>query len=112
MNYGGIVGEFAKKATKIINCYSTGQVVKEDGASGNIYDAFGSAASGIVVTSCYALSNGGSDFAGGDKSGIGAECGNKTEAELKNQATYSGWDFTSVWKMGASGYPELRSIDF
>lgn len=112
VNYGGIVGEFAKKATKIINCYSTGQVVKEDGASGNIYDAFGSAASGIVVTSCYALSNGGSDFAGGDKSGIGAECGNKTEAELKNQATYSGWDFTSVWKMGASGYPELRSIDF
>jgi len=30
-----------------------------------------------------------------------------TQAELLNQSTFEGWDFTNVWKMGANG-PELR----
>lgn len=30
-----------------------------------------------------------------------------TEAELKDQSTFEGWDFTNIWKMGDSG-PELR----
>jgi hypothetical protein len=30
------------------------------------------------------------------------------DAALKKQATYSGWNFVNVWKMGASGYPDLR----
>ncbi len=38
----------------------------------------------------------------------------KTTAELQQQSTFStaGWDFTSVWKMGASGFPQLATIDF
>jgi hypothetical protein len=30
-----------------------------------------------------------------------------TQDALKNQATFVGWDFETVWQMGANG-PELR----
>ena len=30
-----------------------------------------------------------------------------TSAQLKQQSTFEGWDFTNIWKMGANG-PELR----
>ena len=105
VNYGGIVGEFADKATKVENCYSVGQVIKADSASGTINDAFGSVAKSAVITSCYALKNGGKDFAGGTTTKMGPECGYKTEDELKTQSTFSGWDFTQVWKMGSGSYP-------
>ena len=32
----------------------------------------------------------------------------KTDAELKIQATFEGWDFTNVWEMPADSYPVLR----
>jgi len=105
-NYGGIVGEFADKATKVVNCYSVGKVTKADSASGEINDAFGKGASKPVISSCYALSNGGDSFAGGTTTGVGPECGYKTASELQNQNTFSGWDFTTIWVM--NGYPTLR----
>lgn len=107
VNYGGIVGEFADKATVIANCYSTGKVTKADSASGNINDAFGSVAKSCTITSCYALQNGGDAFAGGTTTKMGEECGHRTEAELKTQDTFSGWDFSTVWEM--NGYPSLRN---
>lgn len=107
VNYGGIVGEFADKKTKIVNCYSTGKVTATEAASGNIYDAFGKLAASAVVTSCYALSNGGKKFMGGTTTGVDALSGTKTEAELKTQDTFSGWDFSSVWEM--KGYPQLKA---
>lgn len=111
VNYGGIVGEFADKATVVENCYSVGRLVKTDSASGNLNDAFGSVAKSAVITSCYALQNGGSAFAGGTTTKMGAECSYKSDAELKTQATFTGWDFTSVWKMGSGtyAYPQLRA---
>ena len=104
-NFGGIVGEFADKATVISNCYSVGKVTKTDSGSGNINNAFGSVAKSCVITSCYALDNGGEGFAGGTTTKMGAECGHKSESEMKTQSTFIGWDFNNVWEM--NGYPTL-----
>lgn len=107
VNYGGIVGEFADKATKIVNCYSVGKVQKTDSASGNINDAFGSCAKSAVITACYALANGGAKFISGTTTNVDAESGYRTESQLKDQSTFTGWDFSKVWKM--NGYPQLIS---
>lgn len=109
-NYGGIVGEFADKATKIINCYSVGSLTCTDSASGNLNDAFGSVAKSAVITSCYALANGGNGFAGGTATNMDALSGYRSEAELKTRTTFSGWDFDGVWMMGTGDYlyPVLR----
>ncbi|HPA94130.1 MAG TPA: hypothetical protein PLI39_09465, partial [Petrotogaceae bacterium] len=35
----------------------------------------------------------------------------KTTAEMKNQNTYTGWDFTNIWAIDSSknnGYPYLK----
>lgn len=108
VNYGGIVGEFADKATKIVNCYSAGKVIAAESASGNMFDAFGKCAKSVTITSCYALSGGGNGFAGGTTTNVGAECRIVSEAELKSQEVLTGWDFSSVWKYG-NGYsfPQL-----
>lgn len=110
-NFGGIVGEFASKATVVSNCYSVGTVTLTDSSSGNLNDAFGSVSSSAVIKSCYALSGGGHAFAGGSTSKMGAECGYKSEAELKTQSTFDGWDFSGIWEIGGSyPYPHLRSV--
>lgn len=105
VNYGGIVGEFADKATTISNCYVAGKVTRTDSASGNINDAFGSVAKSCVIKSCYALQNGGGAFASGTTTNMGEECGYRSEMELKDQNTFIGWDFSTIWVM--NGYPSL-----
>ncbi|MGN1232149.1 MAG: BACON domain-containing protein [Candidatus Cryptobacteroides sp.] len=109
VNYGGIVGEFADKKTKIINCYSAATVTVADGASGNINAGLGKCAASVTVASCYALSGGCSAFAGGTTTKVGSECRIVTENELKSATTLSGWDFSSIWMFGADGYafPQL-----
>lgn len=108
VNYGGIVGEFADKATTIQNCYSVGKIVRSDSASGIFGDAFGKCAKSAAIKSCYALKNGGDVFVGGTTTNVGAECGYKTDSELKTESTFQGWDFTNVWTL--DGYPVLRSV--
>ncbi|AHF08559.1 hypothetical protein [Desulfitobacterium metallireducens] len=39
----------------------------------------------------------------------------KTTAEMKTQATFSGWDFSTIWNIDSSsnsGYPFLRGFTF
>ncbi|GHV01071.1 hypothetical protein FACS1894159_08240 [Bacteroidia bacterium] len=35
---------------------------------------------------------------------------NLPAATMQLEATYANWDFTSVWEMGASGYPKLQGL--
>lgn len=101
-NYGGIVGEMANQAVVITNCYTVGKITV-DGGSGNLFSAFGKASDTAVITNCYALDN--SDaFAGGGTSGITGG-GLLSEAQMKNPASYSGWDFVTVWQAGGGSYP-------
>ncbi len=116
-NAGGLVGEIVGgKAAPIENCYSVGQLVRMNvNASSNINDAFGSFASGptVVITSVYALSNGGTAFAGPNAPAM-TTSGTRTVAELQGAVTattFVGWNFTDTWLRNTTGdylYPTLR----
>lgn len=101
-NYGGIVGEMANQAVVITNCYTVGKITV-DGGSGNLFSAFGKASDTAVITNCYALDNADA-FAGGGTSGITGG-GLLSEAQMKNPASYAGWDFATVWQAGSGSYP-------
>ena len=93
----------ADQAVAITNCYTVGKITV-DGGSGNLFSAFGKASGTAVITGCYALDNGDA-FAGGSTSGITGG-GLLSEAQMKNPASYSGWDFVTVWQAG----PTPRSV--
>lgn len=101
-NYGGIVGEMAEQAVVITNCYTVGKITVDEG-SGNLFAGFGKASGTAAITNCYALDNGDA-FAGGTTSGITGG-GLLSEAQMKNPASYSGWDFVTVWQAGGGSYP-------
>ncbi len=94
---GGLVG--SQDGGSISNCYSTGSVSGGGESGGLVGDQiFG------TKNSCYydRETSGQSDT----KKGVP-----KTTAEMKQQATFSGWDFENVWKIveGAS-YPYLSGF--
>lgn len=105
VNYvGGISGD---NSGTIENCYATG-IVTASSHSGGVSGYNGSGAS---TTFCYYLRDSGiNETLGGiDGADIPDQAEGKTTAELKNQATFSGWDFASVWDIQAGlTYPYFR----
>ncbi len=109
---GGLVGMIGTQLT-VVNSYSTGTPSYIAEPSGPLY--IGGMAGKLpdagvqpVFTSCYYDS----DTSAQSDSGKGTP---KTTAEMKSQATYSGWDFEDVWGINPSengGYPFLRWQDF
>ncbi|MFZ4548311.1 MAG: beta strand repeat-containing protein [Bacteroidales bacterium] len=130
---GGFVGQFL--ATTISNCYATGNVT-----SGNAGGFTGGNQTNAPYVNCYAKgvvtgSNSGG-WAGYTDNGFGSatDCYwdtqttgksnavgsgtwssnlpiGKTTVQMNTQATFSGWDFTSVWSISGSvnnGYPYLQ----
>jgi hypothetical protein len=96
---GGIVGKNRTKST-ISNSYSVAKVTegKFDINGGLVGENYGA-----VNNSYYNKETSGQNDEG---KGEG-----KTTAEMKQKATFKGWDFDSVWKMDADangGYPYLR----
>ncbi len=86
-NIGGLVGYLYHGDVE--GCYARGSVNGGDGCG-----LVGSSYSGSIRYSYYNSIN------TGNKIGFG-----ETSTNLKRQATYYGWDFAHVWKMGADGYP-------
>jgi hypothetical protein len=119
LNVGGISGSiYYGDSSNVENCValnpsvtgtdsSSGAVFKVcriagDGTSGTIIRTNNHAYSGMTVTP------GGGTYTpdkGTDKVD-GADCGEKPGVEFYRDTL--GWDFTTVWKMGADGYPILR----
>ncbi len=113
---GGLVG-FHNAPSKITDSYAWGPT------TGPYVGSFASAGGG-AVSRCYGkgLVTGGGDGFGSTYGSVtdsywditttgkatSSTATGKTDAEMKTQATFVGWDFTNVWQMGASGYPELR----
>ncbi|NOQ26978.1 MAG: hypothetical protein GQ564_16580 [Bacteroidales bacterium] len=90
-NTGGFAGKSSSGSIHYIkNCYSVGE-------SGNN----GFTDSEINLFSCYWEQN---------SSGSQSSTLIRTQAQMKTQSTYTGWDFNNIWEMGNSGYPELRGI--
>jgi len=96
-NYcGGFVG--CNHTSKITNCYSIGAVSANKYFSGFV----GYIYSSTIISSYYD-----SETSGYSDTGKGTP---KTTAEMKQQETFAGWDFDTVWAMDSSindGYPYL-----
>ena len=95
-NVGGIAG--SSDGDLIENSYNAGKISKGDTAAllaGNAYKTSG----------CYFL-----DAADGKTDEKGTAL---TDEQMKDKASYEGWDFDSVWEIAADkngGYPTLRGM--
>ncbi len=125
---GGLIGTHRGTAT---DCYATGNITA--GQSYNGAGGFaGSCYSGSIIR-CYAA---GTITGSGTKNGLAGAISagtytdsyydktllpnsgpgtGKTTAEMKTQATFTNWDFTTIWNIDASynnGYPILRAFTY
>ncbi len=115
-NTGGIAGV---NYGEISNCYNTGRVSAYNPLSspdsyaggivgfnsGNEYLGYG------IIENCYYLDNISKGCGYGSTDGTFR----RTEEELRQQKTFSGFVFGSVWTMGGDKiypYPELRAVEF
>jgi len=95
---GGLLGKNNDFA-KVSLCFSYGSVLGNSEVGGLIGKNTNKK-SGIVIDSCWDVdASGQSESAGGEP---------KTTAQMKQQATYVGWDFTSTWSIDEGiSYPYL-----
>jgi len=95
---GGLIGEFARDAT-VTNCYSTGSVSGDSRLGGLIgYHWLGES---TVTDSFWDTQTSGQAASAG---GTG-----KTTAQMKQEATFTNWDFSTIWEIVEdTSYPTLR----
>lgn len=102
----GIEGAANNSNTTIENCYNIGQTQNKSGKGGyGITFGGGSDKAKSTIRSCYCLSGTAQSIGKNVKEGgIMAD-----ESAMKQQATYAGWDFDTVWTMSSeTGYPKLQ----
>ena len=119
-NAGGLIGVCKSSVT---NCYVTGSVNGSSGNAGgligyneatitNCYSA--AAVSGAIPGGLVSVNSGGiynDCFWDTETSGQATSAGGtgKTTAEMKQQATFTNWDFTDIWEITKGiTYPFLR----
>jgi len=95
---GGLCGQ---NCGSITNCYSTATVTgsynSTGGLCGNSYYGYG------TITGCYFLDTAGPDNGLGDP---------LTDAQMRQQSSFIGWDFVVTWEMpDGGGYPVLSWRD-
>jgi hypothetical protein len=124
---GGLIGVIPSSSSKVTvtNCYASGAISRTfastnpstpltGGLVGNtfngVFAAVGGSSSNYWDKQATNLIN-----LGGGNANIAADNGitanGKTTTDMKTQATYSGWDFTTVWAIEQNknnGYPYLR----
>ena len=102
MDVGGILGSSTNIDMIINNCYNVGAITQGYGLTkGRDLDN----REPITLTSCITLSNAAASPVLNVAPG-GYEV--KSASEMKQQTTYDGWDFTSIWSMPSSSYPKLK----
>jgi len=131
---GGFIGmtngDDTRNITSISNCYSTGNV-RRDSNSGSAGGFAGMVLSYTTIINCYSTGrvvNGNSGFVGympgqsainnfwdietSNQSGAGnGGAVGKSTAEMMQQATFTDWDFETVWGISEGNcYPQLRGV--
>jgi len=100
-NLGGLLGYSESKFSR---CYAAGAVFLATDAGGMI----GLYWQGSVTESYWDVNASGQATSGGD-SDVGNSLVGKTTSEMQEQATFVGWEFSSVWSIAeGSAYPVLR----
>ena len=97
-NIGGLIGNSSN--CTITNSYAAGNVT---GTGGNI-----SGLIGYIWNNTVTITN---SYYNSETAGAGSRGTPRTEAEMKQQTTYTNWNFTGIWAIRAdvnNGYPYLR----
>jgi hypothetical protein len=124
---GGLIGQISSSSgpVSITNCYAAGVVSRvwiNATAPFLIGGLVGNTQNGVFITSAVCTNywdktNTGQPNLGGANPSFAQDNGftanGKTSSEMKANATYSNWDFSSVWNMTSgtnNGYPYLRTV--
>ncbi len=98
---GGLIG-FLVPTDKVVNCYSMGRVIGKNPLMVGGLIGYGTS-SNLVTSSYWDIETSGQTTSAG---GVG-----KTTAQMKQKATFTGWDFTNIWDIiEGSSYPFLRGF--
>lgn len=114
---GGLVG---LNSRSLWNCYSTGKVRGIGRDTGGLFGANGArgtvgCGSGRITSSYWDTQTSGQTKMCGD----GTSCSymycsdtyGRTTAQMKQQATFTNWDFVNIWDIGENQtYPHLRTV--
>lgn len=97
-NYaGGLVGWNFPTGSSIQRTYATGAVTGIGGMGGLIYNSL--ATTEVVDSYFDTQTTGRANTSGGSA---------RTTAQMHDQTTFVGWDFTTVWNIAPASYPELK----
>lgn len=117
---GGILGGCYYKSCSIENCYSIANVKAEGSYNLDAYGIGGSAEncyfagtiSGADIDHVYPIgSYNTNSYYDSEKTKISGKQGALTTKEMKQQASFQGWDFDKIWTIQEGvDYPKLRSL--
>ena len=109
INVGGIVG-YVSSAGQITNTYTSTDISGSSNTGGFI----GKDVAGVTVTNSY-WDNGTSGLSNMCGSGTCSGAAGKTTAQMKQESTFTNWDFTDTWSVYScrnDGYPFLQLQSF
>ena len=101
---GGLLGEQRYSPGSMTNCYSTGLVSAVGATVGGLV---GASDAGNTISDCFWDTETSNQI-------ISAVGTGKTTAEMKQQSTYTNWDFTTTWDIDGvtnGGYPFLIFLE-
>lgn len=115
---GGILA-YQNGACSIENCYSIANVKTEGSYYSEAYGIGGSAEncyfagtiSGANINYVYPIGSNTNSYYDSEKTKISGKSGALTTKEMKQQASFQGWDFDKIWTIQEGvDYPKLRSL--
>lgn len=115
---GGILA-YQNGACSIENCYSIANVKTEGSYYSEAYGIGGSAEncyfagtiSGANINYVYPIGSNTNSYYDSEKTKISGKSGALTTKEMKQQASFQGWDFDKIWTIQEDvDYPKLRSL--
>lgn len=115
---GGILGYY-DGSSSIKNCYSIANVKTEGSYSSRVYGIGGSSencyfagtVSGADINYVYPIGSNTNSYYDSEKTKISGKPGALTTKQMKQQASFQGWDFDNIWTIQEGvDYPKLRSL--
>lgn len=116
---GGILG-YLYASCSIENCYSIANVKTEDSYSSSVYGIggyaencyFAGTVAGTKMDRVYPIAYSSSNsYYDSEKTKISGKDGALTTKQMKQQASFQGWDFDKIWTIEEGvDYPKLRSL--
>lgn len=119
-NSGSVGGILANQSScSIKNCYSIANVKAEGSYSSRVYGIggyaencyFAGTISGADINYVYPIGSNTNSYYDSEKTKISGKSGALTTKQMKQQASFQGWDFDKIWTIQEGvDYPKLRSL--